>query len=301
MYQHVISEGHVLLRNQLLQNNALTLTLREQLEDTLAQNCFSLADSLCSDTRGPKVVTSIAAKYLILSGVSVDRVVQHITSQYTQVGPHNSHTLTYHTCTLTHTHTCTLALSQYTQVGPHNSHTLTYHTCTLTPSQYTQVGPHNSHTLTYHTCTITVHTGRPSQLTHTHISHSHSHRRNACRTKSSQLTHTHISHMHTHTLTGEMLAVPNPSQVSKPGVRWRRGQRSIRFLRPHSIRLVHSSSSEATVSHSPNLSSPSSGTWSVMCVCVCDVCVSVCVCVCVCACVCVCDVCSPLQIMGYRC
>ena len=99
MYQHVISEGHVLLRNQLLQNNSLTTTPRRDIEKVLAQNCFSLADSLCSDTRGPKVVTSIAAKYLILSGVGVDNVVEHITSQSSQAS------LTLHTLSHSPTHT----------------------------------------------------------------------------------------------------------------------------------------------------------------------------------------------------
>lgn len=84
MYQHVISEGHVLLRSQLLLNSVLSSSVREELNKTLSENCFSLADSLCSDSRGPKVVASIAAKYFILSEAPVAEVLHHITSNYPQ-------------------------------------------------------------------------------------------------------------------------------------------------------------------------------------------------------------------------
>ena len=66
MYQHMLSECHVLLRGHLTQ---ATPSCSVDVVSTLQDNCFSLADSLCAYPTS-KGAVAMATRYLILSGMT---------------------------------------------------------------------------------------------------------------------------------------------------------------------------------------------------------------------------------------
>lgn len=78
MYQHILSEGHILVRSELLQGSAVSIP---QSLRTLQESCPGLVDALCICPYDKRAVSS-AARYLIMSGLPVAEVVQHITSRY---------------------------------------------------------------------------------------------------------------------------------------------------------------------------------------------------------------------------
>ena len=82
MYQHMLSECHVLLRDHLTQ---ATPPCSVDVVSTLQDNCFSLADSLCAYPTS-KGAVAMATRYLILSGMTVAEVFEHITGNYSKVG-----------------------------------------------------------------------------------------------------------------------------------------------------------------------------------------------------------------------
>ena len=82
MYQHVLSEGHMLLRSHVTQ---ATPSCPVDMVSALRENCFSLANTLCAHPTGKGAVT-MAARYLVLSGVTIAEVFQHITRNYPKVG-----------------------------------------------------------------------------------------------------------------------------------------------------------------------------------------------------------------------
>ena len=82
MYQHMLSECHVLLRDHLTQ---ATPPCPVDVVSTLQDNCFSLADSLCAYPTS-KGAVAMATRYLILSGMTVAEVFEHITGNYSKVG-----------------------------------------------------------------------------------------------------------------------------------------------------------------------------------------------------------------------
>ena len=81
MYQHMLSEGHVLLRGHLTQ---ATPTCLVDATSALQDNCFNLADSLCAYPTSKEAI-AMATRYLILSGMTVAEVFQHITGNYSKV------------------------------------------------------------------------------------------------------------------------------------------------------------------------------------------------------------------------
>ena len=82
MYQHILSEGHVLLRGHLTQ---ATPTCLVDAVSALQDNCFNLADSLCAYPTSKEAI-AMATRYLILSGLTVAEVFQHVTGNYSKVG-----------------------------------------------------------------------------------------------------------------------------------------------------------------------------------------------------------------------
>ena len=82
MYQHILSEGHVLLRGHLTQ---ATPTCLVDAVSALQDNCFNLADSLCAYPTSKEAI-AMATRYLILSGLTVAEVFQHVTGNYSEVG-----------------------------------------------------------------------------------------------------------------------------------------------------------------------------------------------------------------------
>ena len=80
MYQQVVSEGHVLLRNQLTNQSDPS----SKLLPLLRQSCSRLAGSLCGFP-AKDVTVAMAARYFLLSRLSVAEVFQFISKNFDKV------------------------------------------------------------------------------------------------------------------------------------------------------------------------------------------------------------------------
>lgn len=75
MYHHLLCEGHTLLRSQILSQAAQP---SPSLLDTLRNNCFVMAESLCR-YNSAKADVGTAAKYLVLSRHKIGKILQVFT------------------------------------------------------------------------------------------------------------------------------------------------------------------------------------------------------------------------------